>query len=180
MVKKNCGGCWIERPRCPVTRPTFRLAAANSYQQHGHLTDQTKQNNNNNNKNQLRRRFNLLISCQISSKTSWEVAAFRPRHTHLYWYVRKVQHKHRKKNSIAIINRHFHRHLCEQKGYNRPRYASNMHHIENRIFNDLTDKNIASLVWSCRGTPTCLQTVTTATETSYDSVWRVPFIVVRL
>lgn len=42
-------------------------------------------------------------------------------------------------------------------------------------------------MWSCRGTPICLQTVTAATETSYDSacsLWgklrHVPFIVVQL
>lgn len=33
-------------------------------------------------------------------------------HIHIYWYVRKVEHKHR---STAIINRHFYRKLYKQK-----------------------------------------------------------------
>lgn len=48
-----------------------------------------------------------------------------------------------------------------------------MHHIENRICNDPSDKSTVSPVRSCRGTPICLQTLTTATETSYDSVFPV-------
>lgn len=121
---------------------TFGLTADSS-QLHRHLQVREK------NKQSFSGGLTSWLQCPISSKTRWEVAAWTGHTYTVYWYVRTVQHKHRRRSTAIIINRHFHCHLYEQKGYNRPRYASdNVYRTENKIFNELTERSAALGFWA--------------------------------
>lgn len=113
MVKKNC--CWMERSnwegvfKCSVTNwhsGSQLTAAATPFRSHKKRASTEVQPPD----NMSNIKSNILGSCCIQAII----------HTYIYILICKKSSTQTEKKSIAIINRHFHCHLYEQRGYNRP------------------------------------------------------------